>query len=96
MDNILKVNFENLSEGEREQLLSLVKKSNKAVKLSEVPVGQTFKIGDVTYIKFADKDGVTTAVAEDIVFNSKFGENNHFAKSKVFKKLNNEFSSKGS
>lgn len=91
MDNTLKVNFENLSESERKQLLSLVEKSNKAVKLSEIPVGHTFKIGDVTYIKFADKDGVTTAVTKDIIFKSDFGDNNNFAKGKVFEKLNNEF-----
>lgn len=91
MDNTLKVNFENLSESERKQLLSLVEKSNKAVKLSEIPVGHTFKIGDVTYIKFANKDGVTTAMTKDIIFKSDFGDNNNFAKSKVLEKLNNEF-----
>lgn len=91
MDNTIKVNFQNLSASERKQLLSLVKKSNNSIKLSDIAIGQTFKIGDVTYIKFADKDGVTTAVAKDIVFNSEFGENNNFAKSKVFEKLNNEF-----
>lgn len=91
MDNTIKVNFQNLSESERKQLLSLVEKSNNPIKLTDAEVGQTFKIGDITYIKFADKDGVTTAVAKDIVFNSEFGDNNHFAKSKVLEKLNNEF-----
>lgn len=91
MDNTIKVNFENLTESERKQPLGLVEKSNNSIKLSDVAIGQTFKIGDVTYIKFADKDGVTTAVAKDIVFNSEFGKNNYFAKSKVFEKLNNEF-----
>ncbi len=91
MDNTIKVNFENLTESERKQLLSLVEKSNNSIKLSDVEVGQTFKIGDVTYIKFADKDVVATAVTKDIVFNSEFGENNNFAKSKVFEKLNNVF-----
>lgn len=90
MSNI-NVNFNNLTESERKQLLSLVEKSNKAIKLSDVEIGQTFKIGDVTYIKFADKDGVTVAVTKDIIFKSKFGKNNNFAKSKVFEKLNNEF-----
>lgn len=63
----------------------------KTIKLSAVNNGQTFKIGDVEYIKFADKDGVTTAVTKDIVFNSDFGENNYLAKSKVLEKLNNDF-----
>ncbi len=91
MDNTIKVNFENLTASERKQLLGLVEKSNNSIRLSDVEVGQIFKVGDVTYIKFADKDGVTTAVAKDIVFNSEFGENNHFVKSRVFEKLNNMF-----
>lgn len=65
--------------------------NHKAIKLSDIEIGQTFKIGDVTYIKFADKDGVTTAVTKDVIFISKFGDNNNFAESTVFEKLNNEF-----
>lgn len=91
MNNTIKVNFENLSKSDRERLLSLVEKSHKAIKLSDIEIGQTFKIGDVTYIKFADKDGVTTAVTKDAIFTSKFGDNNNFAESTVFEKLNNEF-----
>lgn len=59
--------------------------------LSNVKIGDTFKIGDVEYIKFTDKDGVTTAVAKDIVFSSVFGDNNNLVKSKVLERLNNEF-----
>lgn len=65
--------------------------SIKTMKLSDVKIGNTFKIGDVTYIKFADKDGVTTVVTKDIIFNSEFGKNNNLAQSKVLEKLNNEF-----
>lgn len=65
--------------------------STKTIKLTDVKIGNTFKIGDVTYIKFASKDGVTTAVTKNIIFNSAFGKNNNFAQSKVLEKLNNEF-----
>lgn len=90
MSNIV-VNFENLTEKEREQLMRLVKKSNNSIKLSDVEIGNTFKIGDVTYIKFAEKDGETVAVTKDTIFDSVFGDNNNFAKSTIFEKLNNEF-----
>lgn len=88
----IKVNFENLTENERNQLLKLVEKANeKQTQLFNVNVGETFKIGDIEFIKFADEYGVTTAVTKDIVFNSAFGNNNNFAKSDVLKKLEKEF-----
>lgn len=59
--------------------------------LSNVKIGDTFKIGDVEYIKFSDKDGVTTAVTKDIIFSSVFGDNDNLVKSKVLERLNNEF-----
>ena len=86
------VNFDNLTKAEKETLLSLVKKSHReTIKLSEIEIGSTFKIGDVTYIKFSDVDEVTTAVTKDLVFCSEFGVDNNFKNSKVFEKLNNEF-----
>ena len=63
----------------------------KTMKLSDVKIGNTFKIGDTEFIKFSDKDGVTTVVTKDIVFESRFGKNNNFAQSKVFEKLSTEF-----
>ena len=86
----VKVNFENLTEKEREQLLKLVAKSQNSIQLQDVGIGETFKIGDFEFIKFADEDGLTTAVTKDVVFNSEFGENNNFAESKVYDRLKNE------
>lgn len=63
----------------------------KQIKLSDVKPAETFKIGDITYIKFSDIDGITTAVTADSIFNSAFGSNNNFAESEVLEKLNNEF-----
>lgn len=90
--NSINVNFENLTETERNQLLKLVEKSNKKLtKLSNVKVGETFKIGDVEFIKFGECGGLVTAVTKDILYTSWFGKNNNFKESKVFDTLNNEF-----
>lgn len=92
MNKSIEVNFKNLNESERKQLLSLVEKSNKGVRLSEIENGETFKIGDTEFIKFYEVwGGGTVAVTKDAVFNSEFGENNNFAESKVLKRLNDEF-----
>lgn len=63
----------------------------KQIKLSDVKPTETFKIGDITYIKFSDVDGATTAVTADSIFESSFGRNNNFAESEVLERLNNEF-----
>lgn len=61
------------------------------VQLSTIENGKTFKISDVEFVKFSDIDGVTTAVAKDIVFKSRFGDDNNFSTSDVLDKLNKEF-----
>ena len=63
----------------------------KKIKLNELENGKIFKIGDVEFIKFSEEDGEVTAIAKEIAFRSKFGENNNFAKSEILKKLNKEF-----
>lgn len=55
--------------------------------LKEIPVGETFKIGELEFIKFSDENGVTTAVSKDVVFNLRFGDNNDFSQSDILKKL---------
>ncbi len=77
------INFENLTKEEKELLIALANKSNKDIKLSDIPNGGTFKIGDISFIKISDKDGVVTAVAKDCVHKSHFGNNNNFAESEV-------------
>ena len=91
--NSITVNFENLTKEEREQLLLLVEKSlveksnNKKVPLSEIKIGQTFKIGKYSFIKFSEIDGVVTAVSKESVCKMYFGKNNNFAESDVLKYL---------
>lgn len=58
--------------------------------LAEIKIGETFKVADIEFIKFADENGHTIAVAKDSVFNSQFGENNNFAESVVKSRLETE------
>lgn len=58
--------------------------------LSEIAIGEVFKVADFEFIKFADNDGYTVAVAKDSLFNMRFGDNNNFAESAVKRKLETE------
>lgn len=58
--------------------------------LAEIANGETFKVADIEFIKFADTDGNTIAVAKDLLFNSHFGNNNNFAESNVKRRLETE------
>lgn len=89
--NSINVNLNNLTESERKTLTDQLAKANKGTRLCDIKNGNTFKIGDIEFIKLADADGVTTAVTRDIVFRSEFGDNNDFSDSKILKKLNEEF-----
>ena len=64
---------------------------SKTVKLAEIKAGKTFKIGDIEFIKFSDKNCETAVVAKDIMFRSRFGNNNDLRSSDVLKKLNADF-----
>lgn len=56
--------------------------------LAEVAVGDTFRIGEFEFIKFADNNGQTTAVMRESIFYSKFDDNtNNFAKSALYERL---------
>ena len=58
--------------------------------LAEIKIGETFKVADIEFIKFADRDGNTVAVAKDSVFNSIFGKDNDYAKSTLKDRLESE------
>lgn len=58
--------------------------------LAEIKIGETFKVADIEFIKFADEKGNTVAIAKDSVFNSYFGDNNNFATSTIKNKLESE------
>lgn len=59
--------------------------------LSNVRNGETFFIAGIEFIKFSDKNGITTAVAKDSIGDYRFGDNNNFAKSDIKKMLEEEF-----
>ena len=56
-----------------------------------VKPGETFKIGDMEFIRFADTPAGTPVVLKDIAFRSRFGDNNDFRNSVILKKLQEEF-----
>ena len=58
--------------------------------LAEIKIGETFKVADIEFIKFADENGHTVAVAKESVFDSRFGNNNNFAESVVKLRLESE------
>lgn len=52
--------------------------------------GETFKIGDMEFIKFPSVDGQTPVVMKDIAFCSRFGNNNDLRSSDVLRKMETE------
>ena len=57
------------------------------IQFSGVKVGETFKIGDMEFIRFSEQNGMTPVVMKEIPFRSRFGNNNDFRASTVLKKL---------
>ena len=60
-------------------------------KIPFVADGETFSVGGVEFIKFPEVNGAVPAVAKDIVFISRFGDNNDLRRSDILKKLEKEF-----
>lgn len=63
---------------------------NKRVLFPGVKDGETFKIGDMEFIKFPSENGVTPVVMKDIAFTARFGENNDLRESNVLKRMVDE------
>ena len=63
---------------------------NKTAGFFNVKDSDTFKIAGIEFIKFPDKDGMTPVVAKNILFNSRFGDNNDLRASEVMKRLKEE------
>lgn len=60
---------------------------NKKFCIPSVKDGETFTVGGIEFIKFPDVDGMTPAVAKDILFTSRFGSNNNLKESVVLEKM---------
>ena len=63
----------------------------KTVELSKIETGKTFKIGDIEFIKFSDENDETVVVSKNILFRSRFGNDNDLRSSDILKKMNDEF-----
>ena len=64
--------------------------TTKEIRFPGVKDGETFKIGNMEFIKFPDTDGMTPVVMKDIAFFSAFGSNNNLKESKVLKRMESE------
>lgn len=53
--------------------------------------GETFTVAGIEFIKFPSVDGQTPVVAKDILFRSRFGDDNDLRQSNVLKKLEAEY-----
>ena len=63
--------------------------------LSEIPVGETFKVGDLEFVVLEHSGGVTAVILKEFWRRSKFDDNtNNYAESRVRKELNDEFYNK--
>lgn len=61
--------------------------TNKKVLFPGVKDGETFKIGDMEFIKFPSKDGQTPVMMKNIAFFSTFGKNNNLKESKILGRM---------
>lgn len=60
---------------------------NKKAIFPAVKDGETFKIGDMEFIKFPSVNGQTPVMMKNIAFNSRFGNNNDLRSSDVLRKM---------
>ena len=70
---------------------AVIKVSNKTVRLSDIPEGSSFRIGEFEFIKLEDLGYATAVILKDFATKMEFGERNDYSKSKVRKYLNNDF-----
>lgn len=63
---------------------------NKRPIFCNVQDGETFKVGDMEFIKFPSVGGQTPVVMKDIAFRSRFGDNNDLRSSDVLRKMETE------
>ena len=91
MSNVIDWIYKNLTDTEKEELIHKLKNRTDDIKLADIENGDIFKVGDYEFIKFSDDNGITTAVAKDIVFESDFGDNSNFAESEVLRRMKDKF-----
>ena len=96
MDNFIKINGIEipLTQAQVEGILgtiSLQKKKSTKVRLADVPVGKTFKVGKYEFIALEHSKDTTAVIMKDLLFeNEEFGKNNNYQNSNV-ENLCNDF-----
>ena len=71
-----------LTEEQVKQIIAL--QENPKIQLSEIAVGDTFKIGEHEFIVLAHSDDLTGVIRNDLLPNQAFGDTNNFDGSDVF------------
>lgn len=60
-------------------------------RLSDIAIGEAFKVAGIEFIKFTEENGEAVAVAKDVLFDAKFDDDtSNFANSSLLEKLKNE------
>lgn len=96
LKELIKNHYKNLAEVEIEELANQLcgLLPRKVLRLSEIAVGGKFRYAGHEFTKLADEENSCYCLMNDIVFESKFGETNDWAKSPIRKRLN-EFDGQG-
>ena len=85
MSNYIVINnqrFE-LTEEQVKQIIAAQSQENPTIQLSEIAVGDTFKIGEHEFIVLAQSGDTTEVIRKDLLPNQKFGDSNNFDGSDV-------------
>ena len=64
--------------------------NEKNICIPGIKDGETFKIGEMEFIKFPEKDGKTPVVMKNIAFRSRFGGTNNFKESDILQRMKEE------
>ena len=85
MDNYIVINNQRieLSEDQVKQIIAAHNQEKPTIRLSEVAVGDTFKIGEHEFIVLEQSGDTTAVIRKELLPDSRFGNNNNFDRSDV-------------
>ena len=58
--------------------------------LADVAIGETFKIGDMEFVKFSERDSETAIISKHSLFEMPFGDSNNYAERDIRARLESE------
>lgn len=96
LTKLIKKSYKNLTAEQVDELADKIYGllPTKKRKLCDIKVGETFKYAGYEFTKLVDEENSCYCIMANTVFESKFGENNDWAKSPIRNELN-EFDDKG-